>query len=52
LDRLQRELKEDDYRPQLVRHVQIPKVGKPVEFRMGIPTIYDQGMPASAAQPV
>ena len=43
LDRLQRELKEDVYRPQPVRQVQIPKVGKPGEFRtLGIPTIYDR----------
>jgi RNA-directed DNA polymerase len=43
LDRLHRELKEDVYRPQPVRQVQIPKVGKPGEFRtLGIPTIYDR----------
>src|SRR5437660_6690267 len=43
LDRLQTELKEDVYRPQPVRQVQIPKVGKPGEFRtLGIPTIYDR----------
>jgi group II intron reverse transcriptase/maturase len=43
LDRLQSELKEDVYRPQPVRQVQIPKAGKPGEFRMlGIPTIYDR----------
>jgi len=43
LDRLQSELKEDVYRPQPVRQVQIPKAGKPDEFRMlGIPTIYDR----------
>lgn len=42
LDRLQSELKGDVYRPQPVRQVQIPKAGKPGEFRMlGIPTIYD-----------
>jgi RNA-directed DNA polymerase len=43
LDRLQSELTEDVYRPQPVRQVQIPKAGKPGEFRMlGIPTIYDR----------
>jgi len=43
LDRLQSELKEDVYRPQPVRQVQIPKAGKPGEFRMlGIPAIYDR----------
>ena len=43
LDRLHRELKGDVYRPQPVRQVQIPKVGKPGEFRtLGIPTIYDR----------
>jgi RNA-directed DNA polymerase len=43
LDRLQSELKEDVYRPQAVRQVQIPKAGKPGEFRtLGIPTIYDR----------
>jgi len=43
LDRLQGELKEDVYRPQPVRQVQIPKPGKPGEIRtLGIPTIYDR----------
>src|SRR5260370_30684807 len=43
LDRLQSELKEDVYRPQPVRQAQIPKAGKPGEFRtLGIPTIYDR----------
>src|SRR5580704_3900818 len=43
LDRLQSELKENVYQPQPVRQVQIPKAGKPGEFRMlGIPTIYDR----------
>ena len=43
LDRLQSELKQDTYQPQPVRQVQIPKVGKPGEFRtLGIPTIYDR----------
>jgi RNA-directed DNA polymerase len=52
LDRLQSELKQDVYRPQPVRQVQIPKAGKPGEFRtLGIPTIYE-GMPTSVAQSV
>ena len=43
LDRLQRELKEDTYRPEPVRQVAIPKSGKPGELRtLGIPTIYDR----------
>src|SRR6201993_5096342 len=43
LDRLPSELKEDVYRPQPVRQVQIPKAGKSGEFRtLGIPTIYDR----------
>src|SRR6266581_6629586 len=43
LERLQSELKEDVYQPQPVRQVQIPKAGKPGEFRtLGIPTIYDR----------
>src|SRR5271157_4980210 len=43
LNRLQTELKEDAYHPQPVRQVQIPKAGKPGEFRtLGIPTIYDR----------
>src|SRR5437868_14200358 len=43
LDRLQSERKDDVYRPQPVRQVQIPKAGKPGEFRtLGIPTIYDR----------
>src|SRR3974377_345710 len=43
LDRLHWELKDDAYRPRPVRQVQIPKAGKPGEFRtLGIPTIYDR----------
>src|ERR1700741_967777 len=43
LDRLQSELKDEAYQPQPVRQVQIPKAGKPGEFRMlGIPAIYDR----------
>ena len=43
LNRLHRELKEDAYQPQPVRQGQIPKAGKPGEFRtLGIPTIYDR----------
>src|SRR6202171_1249766 len=43
LDRLQSELKDDTYQPQPVRQVQIPKAGKPGEFRtLGIRTIYDR----------
>jgi RNA-directed DNA polymerase len=43
LGRLQRELQEDTYQPQPVRQVQIPKAGKPGEYRtLGIPTIYDR----------
>jgi RNA-directed DNA polymerase len=43
LDRLQSELKEDTYQPRPVRQVQIPKAGKPGEFRMlGVPTIFDR----------
>jgi RNA-directed DNA polymerase len=43
LNRLQTELKEEAYQPQPVRPVQIPKAGKPGEFRtLGIPTIYDR----------
>src|SRR6266567_1369035 len=46
LNQLQTELKEDAYRPQPVRQVQIPKAGKPGEFRtLGIPTIYDRVEP-------
>jgi group II intron reverse transcriptase/maturase len=40
---LQSELKDHAYQPQPVRQVQIPKAGKPGEFRaLGVPTIYDR----------
>jgi group II intron reverse transcriptase/maturase len=43
LDRLCEELREDRYQPKPVRQVQIPKAGKPGEFRtLGIPTIFDR----------
>ena len=43
LNRLHTELREDSYQPRPVRQVQIPKTGKPGEFRtLGIPTIYDR----------
>src|SRR6202142_3811875 len=43
LDRLPRELKQGVYQPRPVRQVQIPKAGKPGEYRMlGVPTIYDR----------
>jgi RNA-directed DNA polymerase len=43
LDRLQSDLKDNTYQPQPVRQVQIPKAGKPGEFRtLGVPTIYDR----------
>ena len=43
LDRLQRELIDDIYRPQPVKQVPIPKRDKPGEYRMlGIPIIYDR----------
>src|SRR5437762_10086411 len=43
LDRLQSELKDETYQPQPVRQVQIPKAGKPGEFRtLGVPTSYDR----------
>ena len=43
LDRLEKELRENAYQPQPVRQVQIPKAGKPGEYRMlGVPTIYDR----------
>jgi len=43
LNRLQGELMGQSYRPQPVRQVRIPKVGKPGEYRMlGIPSVYDR----------
>jgi group II intron reverse transcriptase/maturase len=43
LERLGSELAKNVYRPQPVRQVQIPKAGKPGEYRtLGIPSIYDR----------
>jgi retron-type reverse transcriptase len=43
LVRLEKELKEDTYRPQPVLQHPIPKRDKPGEYRMlGVPTIYDR----------
>ena len=43
LDRLHRELKDDVYQPRPVRQEQIPKGGKPGEYRLlGVPTIFDR----------
>jgi group II intron reverse transcriptase/maturase len=43
LARLERELKEDAYRPQPVLQHPIPKRDKPGEYRvLGVPTIYDR----------
>ena len=43
LDQLHAELRDGTYRPDSVRRVRIPKVGKPEEHRtLGIPTIYDR----------
>ena len=43
LSQLHNELREDRYKPQPVRQVQIPKAGKAGEYRtLGIPTIYDR----------
>jgi RNA-directed DNA polymerase len=43
LARLERELKEDTYRPQPVLRHAIPKRDKPGEYRiLGVPTIYDR----------
>lgn len=43
LEHLRQQLCTNTYKPQPVRQVQIPKVGKPGEYRkLGIPTIYDR----------
>jgi group II intron reverse transcriptase/maturase len=43
LKRLQQELKDDSYCPQLVRQKMIPKPGQPGKLRpLGIPTVYDR----------
>jgi RNA-directed DNA polymerase len=43
LARLEKELKENAYRPQPVLQHPIPKRDKPGEYRMlGVPTIYDR----------
>lgn len=49
LNRLHEELKNDTYHPRPVRQKMIPKLGQPERLRpLGIPTIYDRGMPAGA----
>ena len=43
LGRLCEELRDDEYQPQPVRQVPIPKAGQPGEYRtLGIPTVYDR----------
>jgi RNA-directed DNA polymerase len=52
LNRLHEELRSDPYRPQPVRQQMIPKQGQPGKERLvGIPMVYEPGMPASDAEP-